>query len=98
MESNQPDNLESEELDYERPTWIKRFSFLNFSDLFTDTNHAFDFSGSRAGHIHDRIQTLALIYAVLGLLWIGIDYLTVPGDKLIHLLLIRVVVSMAFFA
>lgn len=80
------------------PAWLHGLQRLHLNDLIFASHHATDFDGTRASQIHNRVQLLAFIYAILGLLWVGIDYATLPGEKLPALTAVRITTSAAFLA
>jgi diguanylate cyclase (GGDEF)-like protein len=70
----------------------------NLVDLIRSDHHSFDFKGSRADYIHNRVRILGLIYAALVILWIPIDALLVPNEMLTALAITRAVACIAFLA
>ena len=70
----------------------------NLMDLIRSDHHSFDFKGSRADYIHNRVRILGLIYAALVILWIPIDAMLVPNGMLTALAITRTVACISFLA
>jgi diguanylate cyclase (GGDEF)-like protein len=47
-------------------------------DLIDNRHRTVDFLGTRGNFIQERIQILALVFAGIVFMWIGVDYLTIP--------------------
>ncbi len=47
-------------------------------DLIDNRHRTADFLGTRASFIQDRIRVLALVFAGILLVWIGVDYFSIP--------------------
>jgi diguanylate cyclase (GGDEF)-like protein len=69
---------------------------VNSADLLSTGNHDSDFSGSRAAFITIRVRILSLIYALLALIWIAIDYLTITGDVFSQVVIARLLLVSGF--
>lgn len=80
----------------DRPRWIQSLLFLNFRDFITATNHDNDFHASRSVQIYNRLQAISAIYAVVGFLWLLIDFQTIPDDNFFVLAAIRIVMVICF--
>ncbi len=84
-----PDNLNS---------WSSIFKSFNLIDLWSVHSHSPDFRSSRTGYIFLRIRILALMGAILSLLWIPADYILLPNGFFIWFVLMRFMVAGALFA
>jgi diguanylate cyclase (GGDEF)-like protein len=83
-----PDNLNS---------WHSIFKSFNFKDLWSVHSHSPDFRSSRTGYIFLRIRVLALMGAILSLLWIPVEYWLLPSELFPWFVGLRVVVAIALF-
>lgn len=71
------------------PGWINSLIRLNFRDFLTAEYHDEDFNVSRSTQIFNRLQAIASIYAIVGVLWLFIDYQTIPQELFLDLAAIR---------
>ena len=71
------------------PGWINSLIRLNFRDFVTAEYHNEDFNVSRSTQIFNRLQAIASIYAIVGVLWLFIDYQTIPQELFLDLAAIR---------
>ncbi|MDX1595234.1 MAG: GGDEF domain-containing protein, partial [Gammaproteobacteria bacterium] len=70
----------------------------NLMDLVRADGHSPDFCGSRADYIQNRVQLLGLVYALLVVLWIPVDYLLLPEGMVTSLVIMRVLACITFLA
>lgn len=68
----------------------------NLADLLSVALHTEDFHASRSEYINQRIRMLALLFAAAVLLWIPIDYLTLPEAIFTQLVGIRIGVALLY--
>lgn len=69
---------------------------VNPSDIFSTRNHSIDFKSSRADYISVRTRILSLVFAVLALIWIPIDYIAMDDETFGKFLVLRLIFSLAF--
>ncbi len=62
------------------PGFNWRSLVLKMMDLVNNRHRTADFLGTRANFIQDRIRILAIVFAGIVFVWIGIDYLTIPDN------------------
>jgi diguanylate cyclase len=84
-----PDNLNS---------WYSIVKSFNLGDLWSVRSHSPDFRSSRTGYIFLRIRILALMGAILTLLWIPIEYYLLPKPLIPYFLLLRCSVAACLLA
>jgi diguanylate cyclase (GGDEF)-like protein len=81
-----------------RLTFSEWFGRAVLTDLLTSVSHSRDFNVTRSEYIDIRIRLVALVFSVLSMLWIPIDYLTLTGEHFGSIAAIRVVFSLLFLA
>lgn len=67
-------------------------------ELFSAANHSRDFKASRAHYINTRVKVLALLFGLLAVLWIPIDYLIIADERFYAILMLRVIFSTLMLA
>lgn len=77
-------------------SWQHFIRSINLCDLLDVKTHSADFQCSRANYIFIRVRTLALMFALLSLVWIPFDYLLLPIDKFYIFTLLRILSSCGF--
>jgi len=94
--TNQKNQNNTRENELEAPKLMEWLRRISLSDLISSEMHSRDFNGSRAEYIYMRIRLLALVFAILSILWIPIDALIVPDDALGSILALRIAYSILF--
>ncbi len=62
--------------------WGRAF-YSMIMDLTTNRNRTADFLGTRANFIQDRVRALALVFAAVVFLWMGLDYVIIPDPAVV---------------
>lgn len=70
--------------------WLR---LANLADILSTRGHSRDFNGSRAEYINKRIRVLAFAFCFLALLWVPIDYFTLPTEVFLPILAMRLIYS-----
>ncbi|MFP4462216.1 MAG: GGDEF domain-containing protein [Guyparkeria sp.] len=65
-------------------------------ELLTAGQHSRDFTGSRAAYIFYRQRIVSLVFALLALAWIPVDWLFLPEDVFVPILVCRLLFAGAF--
>ncbi len=66
-------------------------------DLINNRHRTADFLGTRANFIQERIRILALVFAAMIFLWIGVDYFTIPDrGTVIRLAVLRTLCAVLY--
>jgi len=68
----------------------------HLQDIFTSYKHSRDFDGMRAEYIYLRVRLLSLLFALLALLWIPVDWVLLSGSSFKSMLLLRLSFSTLF--
>jgi diguanylate cyclase (GGDEF)-like protein len=79
-----PDNLNS---------WYNIVKSFNLGDLWSVRSHSPDFRSSRTGYIFLRIRILALMGAILTLLWLPVEYYLLPEPLIPYFVFLRCIVA-----
>ncbi len=70
---------------------------LSMLDLISNRKRTRDFLGTRANFIQDRIRVLALVFAVIVLLWTTLDYFIIDNkDTVIRLAVLRILCAVLY--
>jgi len=69
---------------------------VNPSDIFSTRDHSNDFKSSRADYISVRTRILSIVFALLALIWIPIDYITMDDETFAQFLVLRLIFSFSF--
>ncbi len=80
----------------EAPSLLKWLRRTSFSDIVNSETHSKDFNGSRAEYISMRVRLLALVFAILSLLWIPVDAIVVSDDVFSDILNLRLIYCALF--
>jgi len=94
--TNQKNQNNTRQNELEAPRLMEWLRRISFSDLISSEMHSRDFNGSRAEYIYMRIRLLALVFALLSILWIPVDALIVPDDAFSSILALRIAYSTLF--
>ncbi len=75
-------------------------SFLHMPprELLTAAHHSRDFTGSRAAYIFYRQRIVSLVFALLALAWIPVDWLFLPEGAFLPILACRLLFAAAFLS
>jgi len=71
------------------------FELFRGDELLGARAHPSDFDLLRAEHINTRIRLLALLFSILTPLWIPIDYLILPSEVFLDIVVARVLFSLS---
>lgn len=74
------------------------FELMRGYELLGAREHPADFNQIRAEYINTRIRLLALLFSILTPLWIPVDYLILPEDTFVDMVLARVLFSASLLA
>lgn len=74
-------------------TLLKR---VNPTDIFSTRDHSNDFKGSRADYISVRARILSIVFALLALIWIPLDYMVMDADTFKIFLILRCLFTISF--
>ncbi len=74
------------------------FELMKGYELLGAREHPSDFNQIRAEYINTRIRLLALLFSILTPLWIPVDYLILPEETFLDIVLARLVFSASLLA
>ncbi|MDH5632600.1 MAG: GGDEF domain-containing protein [Gammaproteobacteria bacterium] len=94
IDAPEKNNNDSAEAGLGLGEWLRQ---VDFSDLAGSSIHSQDFSGSRAEFISLRVRLFSLVFAVLAVLWVPVDMMTVPPESLGTMLVLRGIYAGAYF-
>jgi diguanylate cyclase (GGDEF)-like protein len=73
------------------------FYHVALQDIFSTKHHSRDFSGARAEYMYVRVRVLSIIFGVMSLFWIPIDFFSLNSDDFTKIFIMRLVFSGFFF-
>lgn len=77
---------------------LRLFEKFKGFELLGSREHPSDFNLVRAEYINTRIRLLALLFSILTPLWIPVDYMILPEDAFIPIMLARILFSVSLLA
>ena len=94
--TNQKNQNNTRDNELEAPKLLEWLRRISLSDLVSSEMHSKDFNGSRAEYIYMRVRLLALVFALLSILWIPVDAFIVPEGSFTSILILRLTYCVLF--
>lgn len=76
--------------------WVFKIAMMIIKDFLTTANHDGDFKSSRAAQMQGRLQVLATIYALFGIMWLYVDYKTLSDEMFLSVGFVRIMMVASF--